>query len=77
MCLAIPARIETIDDDRTALTDMLGVKRRVALDLVPNARIGDFVLVHAGYGIELVSEESANETLEIIREFPDLIAEGL
>jgi hydrogenase expression/formation protein HypC len=76
MCLAIPAKIVEIGDDRIASTDILGVKREVALDLVPQAQVGDFVLVHAGYGIEVVSEQFANETLDLIREFPELIADG-
>ncbi|MDR3036980.1 MAG: HypC/HybG/HupF family hydrogenase formation chaperone, partial [Coriobacteriales bacterium] len=45
MCLAIPAKIESIGDDRIAQTDILGVKRAVALDLVPQALVGDYVLV--------------------------------
>ena len=72
MCLAIPAKIESIGDDRIAQTDILGVKRAVALDLVPQALVGDYVLVHAGYGIEVVSEQFARETLDLIREFPEL-----
>jgi hydrogenase expression/formation protein HypC len=75
MCLAIPARIVEIGEDRIAQTDILGVRREIALDLVPRARVGDFVLVHAGYGIEVVSEEFATETLDLIREFPELISE--
>ena len=47
----------------------------MALDLVPKAQVGDYVLVHAGYGIEVVDEQYANETLELIRQFPDLIDE--
>jgi hydrogenase expression/formation protein HypC len=73
MCLAIPAKIERINDDRLAQVDILGVKREVALDLVPQAQIGDYVLVHAGYGIEIVSEEFAQETIDLINEFPDLV----
>jgi len=73
MCLAIPAKICAIGKDRMATVDILGLTREVALDLVPQAQIGDYVLVHAGYGIEVVSEEFANETLDLIREFPDLI----
>ena len=73
MCLAIPARIITINDDRLATVDILGVTREVALDLVPQALVGDFVLIHAGYGIEVVSEDFAQETLDLIREFPELV----
>jgi hydrogenase expression/formation protein HypC len=77
MCLAIPAQILRIGDDRLAETDILGVRRDAALDLIPHARVGDFILVHAGYGIEVVSEESAQETLDLIREFPELVAADL
>ncbi|MDR2491869.1 MAG: HypC/HybG/HupF family hydrogenase formation chaperone [Coriobacteriales bacterium] len=73
MCLAIPAKIQSIGDDRLAVVDILGVTREVALDLVPKASVGDFVLVHAGYGIEVVSEQFAEETLDLIREFPELV----
>ncbi|MCL1847390.1 MAG: HypC/HybG/HupF family hydrogenase formation chaperone [Coriobacteriia bacterium] len=77
MCLAVPAKIESIGSDRIAQVDILGVRREVALDLVPQAQVGDFVLVHAGYGIEVVNEEFALETLELIREFPELAGENL
>ena len=73
MCLAIPAQIKEIRQDAMGTVDILGVTRDVALDLVPRAQVGDYVLVHAGYGIEIVDEKFANETLELIREFPDLI----
>ena len=52
---------------------MLGVTRTVALDLLPQAKVGDYVLVHAGYAIEVIDEAMAEETLEIIREFPELV----
>lgn len=72
MCLAIPARIESIGSDNIAQADILGVKRKVALDLSPKAQVGDYVLVHAGYAIEIVTEENAQETLDLLREFPEL-----
>ncbi|MDR0888476.1 MAG: HypC/HybG/HupF family hydrogenase formation chaperone [Coriobacteriales bacterium] len=72
MCLAIPAKIESIDDDNIATVDIMGVKRNAALDLVPQAKLGDYVLVHAGYAIEVQSEDYAKETLDIIREIPEL-----
>jgi hydrogenase expression/formation protein HypC len=76
MCLAIPAQIVSVSGDNIASADMLGIKRDVALDLVPAAKVGDYILVHAGYGIEIVSQEFAQETLDLIREFPDLIEQG-
>ena len=72
MCLAIPARIISINNDRLATVEILGVTREVALDLIPHAVVDDFVLVHAGYAIETVSEEHAQETLDLNREFPEL-----
>lgn len=76
MCLAIPAKIESIDDANVARVNVLGVARTAALDLVPQAQVGDFVLVHAGYAIEVVDEDMAQETLDLIAEFPELVGEG-
>lgn len=76
MCLAIPAQVRDIDEkEMLGTVDILGVTREVALDLVPKVKIGDYVLVHAGYGIEIVDEQFANETLDLIRQFPELIDE--
>lgn len=77
MCLAIPARVESLDEDRLATVDILGIRRQVAVDLVPKVQVGDFVLVHAGFAIEVVDEQFAQETLDIIREFPELAGENL
>ena len=50
----------------------------MALDLTPSAQVGDFVLVHAGFAIEVVSEEDAQETLDLIKQIPELAdVEGL
>ena len=76
MCLAIPAIIESIDERRTARVNVLGVTRMVALDLVPHAGPGDYVLVHAGYAIEVIDEVMAQETLDLIAEFPELTQEA-
>jgi len=75
MCLAIPAKIESIDERRNARVNVLGVTRVAALDLVPRAAVGDYVLVHAGYAIEVVDEAMAKETLDLLSEFPELFGE--
>ena len=54
MCLAIPAKIAQLDGDGMATVDILGVTRSVSIDLTPQAGVGDFVLVHAGFAIEVV-----------------------
>lgn len=82
MCLAIPARVVTIEDNRMAAVDIMGVTRKVSLDLVPEAVEGDHVLVHAGFALQVVDEAFANETLEMLKSLPffaedeGLLAEG-
>lgn len=75
MCLAIPMKISQLDDNRLATVDVLGVTRQISLDLTPQAQVGDYVLVHAGFAIEVVDEQYAQETLDLIRQFPDLAAD--
>ena len=75
MCLAIPARIVTIEDGRMASVDIMGVTRKVSLDLTPEATEGDFVLVHAGFALQVVDEQYAIETLEFLKSIPDFAAD--
>lgn len=72
MCLAIPAQVKSINENNLATVDILGVTREVALDLTPSAEVGSYVLIHAGFAIEVVSEEAAQETLDLIKEFSEL-----
>lgn len=68
MCLAIPARLVTEPNDiQMVEVDILGVKRHVSTMMTPTATEGDFVLVHAGFAIQIVDEEFAEETLEMLR----------
>ncbi len=75
MCLAIPMKIASLNEDRMATVDVLGVTREISLDLTPQAQVGDYVLVHAGFAIEIVDEQYAQETLDLIKEFPELAGE--
>lgn len=77
MCLAIPARVTELKDDRLATVDIMGVTREIALDLTPNAEVGSYVLVHAGFAIEVVDAEYAQETIDLIKQFPELAGEDL
>lgn len=67
MCLAIPAKIVERDGS-DALVEMNGVRQRIRMDLLPAARAGDYVLLHAGFAIALLNEEEAQETLDLLRE---------
>lgn len=67
MCLAIPMRIVKIEGDQ-ARAELRGAVRRVRLDLVEGAEVGNYVLVHAGFAISLLEEEDALQTLEYLAE---------
>ena len=73
MCLAVPTRIKYIEGE-TAEVELDGVSRSVSLAMVPDARTGDYVLVHAGYAITVVDEDEALETLKLFREMDELRA---
>ena len=71
MCLAVPMRIVRLEGD-FALCEIDGVQRNASVRMIENPCIGDFVLVHAGYAIEKLQEDEAQETLRLFREIsPD------
>jgi hydrogenase expression/formation protein HypC len=67
MCLAIPARIVELDEDR-AVVDAMGNRWKAKTTLLPDAKLGDLVLVHAGFAISLVDEDEARKTWELFAE---------
>jgi hydrogenase expression/formation protein HypC len=67
MCLAVPMRIVEIDGFK-AVAEVDGVRREARLDLLPEAAVGDYVLVHAGLAIATVDPEAAEETLTVLRQ---------
>lgn len=67
MCLAIPAKVTAVKSDRAQVDFGEGVQREVNVTLV-NAKIGDYVLVHAGYAIQVLDEKEALETLRLFDE---------
>ena len=77
MCLAIPAKIPGPGDGGLAPVDILGATREISLDLTPQAEIGSYVLVHAGFAIEVVDEQFAQETIDLIKQFPELAGEEM
>ncbi len=66
MCLAIPSQITHIED-QIATIDVAGVQRQASLLLLEDARIGDFVIVHAGFAIQKLDADAAQETLMLLR----------
>lgn len=75
MCLAVPSKIVSIDDLRMAQVDVMGVQRQCSLRLVPDAQVGDYVLVHAGFAIQRVEAQEAAETLDLLAGMPDLLGD--
>lgn len=71
MCLAVPVKVVAIDGNE-AEVEIGGVKRRVSIVLTPEARVGDYVLLHTGYAINVINEAEAQETLKILEEMASL-----
>jgi hydrogenase expression/formation protein HypC len=71
MCLGVPARIEEIyqkDGLQMARVDFGGVSREVCLDYVPEAKVGEYCIIHVGFAISLLSESEAQETIALLDE---------
>jgi len=71
MCLAVPARITSIEGKR-ATVDMAGVVREASIMMLPDAKIGDYVIIHAGYAIERLDEDEALRTIELFKQMEAL-----
>jgi len=67
MCLAVPVQVISIDGNE-AEVEIGGVKRRISIMLTPEAKVGDYVLLHTGYAINVIDETEAQETLKILGE---------
>ena len=67
MCLAVPAKIVAIKD-ALAKVELGGVAKDVSLMLLPEAKVGDYVLVHAGFAMQIVDEREAEETNALLAE---------
>jgi len=72
MCLAIPARITELEGDR-AVVDAMGNRFKAKTTLLPKVKLGDLVLVHAGFAISMVDEEEAKKTWQLISEINDFL----
>jgi hydrogenase expression/formation protein HypC len=68
MCLALPARVVALLDGQQAQIDLGGVRKTVSLALVPEARLGDYVIVHVGHAIGLIDPGEAERTLALFAE---------
>nr|WP_320148108.1 HypC/HybG/HupF family hydrogenase formation chaperone [uncultured Anaeromusa sp.] len=75
MCLAVPAQIVK-REDMLATVDVGGVQRQVSMLLLPEAQIGEYVLIHAGFAMQLIDEEEAKLTWSLLREMAEHVQDA-
>ena len=75
MCLAIPVLIKSIED-KEAEVEIGGITRRISLQLTPEAKVGDYAIIHTGYAINILDQEGAEETLKLLEEIAEMAEEG-
>ena len=68
MCLALPARVVALDGAAGAIVELGGVRKDISVALTPEARVGDYVIVHVGHAIGMVDPEEAEHTLALFAE---------
>lgn len=68
MCLALPARIVELLPPADGVIDIGGVRKRISLELVPDADVGDYVIVHVGYALQKLDPDEAARTLQLFAE---------
>ena len=76
MCLAVPAKITRADGSGQGTASYMGSEVKVNLSLVPQARRGDWVIIHAGFAISVMSAKEARETLRLFKELAAAQDEG-
>jgi len=68
MCLALPARVIELLGNDAAIVDLGGVRKRICVALVPEAVVGDYVIVHVGHALGVLDEAEARATLDLFAE---------
>lgn len=68
MCLGVPMRVVELNGEM-AVAEITGVRRSVSLQLVDDVKVGDYVIVHAGFAIQVLDEAEALETIHLLQEF--------
>lgn len=71
MCLAVPMKVIS-KNETSGVVEMSGVKREINFMMLPEAKIGDYVIVHAGFAIQRLNEGEAQKTLELFKEIAKL-----
>jgi len=72
MCLAVPMKIVEIADKNVAIVEADGAKTRISTALITDPRVGDFVIIHAGYAIEKINQKEANLRSLLFKELAEI-----
>lgn len=72
MCLAVPLKLIEING-KQAVGERHGIRRNIRLDFIPNAKLGDYVIVHAGFAIETMNARQAQQNMEAAKEVEDAL----
>ena len=70
MCIGVPIKLLE-RDEYSGIGEIEGVQRRVSLALLPEARVGDYILIHAGSGMKVIDEQAAAETIALLQKIQD------
>ncbi len=70
MCLAVPARIVELQDEMATI-EVDGVRRSVSTLLVPDLQVGDYIITHAGFALQRVDEDQAQESIRLLRQLAE------
>lgn len=76
MCLGVPGQIVEIQSDWAAVADVDGNQVTISLALLPETKVGDYVLIHAGFAMQLIDGQIARETRQLLEELKELRADG-
>lgn len=79
MCLGIPAKVVELyktNDIRMAKVDFGGVIKEVCMEYLPEVKVGDYTIIHVGFGLSILDEKEALETLDLLKQIGELDQEG-
>lgn len=75
MCLAIPMQVKEIKENNKAIITLNGVEREISIVMTPTAKVGSWLLTHAGFSIQELTEEDAQENLRLLEELYETLEE--
>jgi hydrogenase expression/formation protein HypC len=79
MCLGIPAKVVELyktNDIRMAKVDFGGIIKEVCMEYLPEVKVGDYTIIHVGFGLSILDEKEALETLDLLKQIGELDQEG-